>query len=174
MQNDTAPELTSTTTTILLLLLLPLLPPLLLLLLLLLLHCHWLFTSLAFTAGPAWVALLWPTVPIAVFFFLLSLGPWYAVPWKSCPERLFEMLGKADKHVVFERCPERCPNDARPDGSSACQEHRALSQSSRTRADHTRQPSTFALPWHIMMLRPLWKEKRKRHRTDSNQGPCGY
>ena len=31
-----------------------------------------------------------------------------------------EILGGARKsrqHVVFERCPQRCPNDARPDGS---------------------------------------------------------
>ena len=33
------------------------------------------------------------------------------------PCRILGDARKSRQHVVFERCPERCPNDARPDGS---------------------------------------------------------
>ena len=36
---------------------------------------------------------------------------------KLLPCKILGDARKSRQHAVFERCPERCPNDARPDGS---------------------------------------------------------
>ena len=123
-------------------------------------------------------------------------------PRKSCPKPC-KILGDARKsrqHVVFERCPERCPNDARPDGSRTCQEHLAQAscraKACRAHLQSASPAKSLALPASAGPALPFMLPRTPRcpcapakHLTlpvhsvtlgphvkspDSSQGPYGY
>ena len=62
---------------------------------------------------------------------LFVVAPWFVFgvvircAMKLLPCKIFGDARKSRQHVVFERCPERCPNDARPDGSRPAKSSRA-------------------------------------------------
>ena len=170
-QND-APELLPLLLLplLLLLLLLPLLPPLLLLLLLLLLHFHWLFTSLAFTAGPAWVALLWPTVPIAVFFFSFVSGAVIRCAMKILPWKIIRDARKSRQTCCFWTMPRTMPKRCPP----WWKQRLPRAQSIKPKLAHSRWPHTPAKHLCTSLayydVTPLVKRKAKAPQTGLEPG----
>ena len=59
------------------------------------------------------------TAPIALFVVApcFVFGVVIRCAMKLLPCKILGDARKSRRHAVFERCPERCPNDARPDGS---------------------------------------------------------
>ena len=59
------------------------------------------------------------TAPIALFVVApcFVFGVVIRCAMKLLPCKILGDSRKSRQHAVFERCPERCPNDARPDGS---------------------------------------------------------
>ena len=120
---------------------------------------HWLFTSLAFTAGPAWVALLWPTAPIAVFFVAASFvsGAVIRCALKILPWKIIRDARKSRKSrqtCCFWTMPRTMPKRCLP----WWKQRLPRAQSIKPKLAHSRWPHTpakhLALPSHIMMLGP--------------------
>ena len=94
------------------------------------------------------------TAPIALFVVApcFVFGVVLRCAMKLLPCKILGDARKSRQHAVFERCPERCPNDARPDGSRP-----AKSTSPKPLTLHASTPrgapaKHLTLPAHIVML----------------------
>ena len=94
------------------------------------------------------------TAPIALFVVApcFVFGVVLRCAMTLLPCKILGDARKSRQHAVFERCPERCPNDARPDGSRP-----AKSTSPKPLTLHASTPrgapaKHLTLPAHIVML----------------------